>query len=1557
MNYYVTHCDETYIKYAERLFETLSIFSCNKIIFYAIDFDYICKYKNVIVKKITTDNRKSQIKSSVENNDLCKVHHVFLKPLIVEDALQNFSAKDNFCYLDADCLAIKNCDNIFNKIKKITKYPLFNKGCHDFMIFNGKGDPFINGNCDFNLTLEANLLNYLKFDINNRKQYLQTGVFLFNNKCADFIKEWSNICSDMIIINNWKFYAPFHEETVANCLLWQKYEYIDDLCQSLINLPYNTENYDKSLNKISEMLSCLQAPKDVDYFIDTFCRIPSTENFEHLFFYHGKISDNEYNYVKNQMTNKYLLKIHSQSLGDSLAATPTLRKLSKSYNRKIDIITYHPELFIKNKYVDKIYKFNDKCDESSYSEIFNTFLGVGGKKNDYGVEKKHNTIDIRQYHAIDLGFMLSDKEMEYDYVPNDFITIENLPNDYICLHVANTWPSRTYSDKNWQRLIDLLNLRNIPVVLIGKNSHETGFYNVDKPTKNLNFTIGIDLTNKLDISQCWHVINKAKYFITMDSGLLHLAGTTDTHIIQLGSSINNKLRAPFRKNSQEYKYTYISGPCDIFCASDIKYGVKEWKTIQGIPPLINCLENKSNFDCHPEPSAICDFIFTNNKNNKKFLFITAHLSTGGSPKYLEWLISKKINEGYSVRVIEWNLYSNEYVIHRNSIINLIGAENFISVGHYTEQDDVFYSKSKNIIEQIKQYDPDYIHLNEFSENFAIKNLSQDMIDFLYDKNKKFKLYETTHSAQSDISKKRNIPDQLWLVSKYHYDIAIENNFDSLLVEMDIPKKNKPDRESVLRSLNLDPSYIHVLQVGLFNSNKNQKYTFELAKKFISNKILFHFVGNHCYIDECGIDKNQKNCRVWGERSDVDIFMSCMDVFVMPSLEELNPIALKEALSWNMPCFVSELNTIKNQYSNNKNINFIKNDNLEKYLLSKCFETNMLNIINFNLSDIEEERNKVVCTFFPTPKIEILGGVSCDYEIRFIDNKNNIEHFRSTIKNNMWTACSIAYYCDWKIIVTNLKSRLQKTFNLDLRNKDVRIINESNSLGDSIAWMAAVDEFQKLHNCKIDYFTAKKDIFEKEYSNINFFNYADNSAKNYYVEYKIGCFDKIKQSNLTNKNWQTSNLQKIAFDLLGLEYKETRTKVHVPKKYNFRYENYVCIAIQSTSQSRYWNRSGAWEKIVSYLKRKNYKVVCVDKHYSFGTEKYSNTCPSNIDYFAGEHSFEEIIDIMNGCEFFIGLSSGLSWLAWALNKKIVKINGSVDPFFEFGTEYYVHDKSVCNSCFNNVNYKFDPSNWSWCPENKNFECSKNITEERVINKIDELLKNSVSFTQKKIKIVHLQTTLVTESEKKSKEFIKKFEDYGIKYVNHKNDLYDGDEYLKNCLYPGLLTSDNSDRLTSRHYGCFDSHKKAIMQEFDDDIDFLIVCEGDCLFEISHSEFIILLNKITTTCKENNIGYFSFGDTKTLDYGVPQSNIKYVPNNQVDCFITDKIIGTQCIMYNKTIKDSLKKSFSNNRPWYVIDGWLNQFCWDENIDMAILFNRVTSQYSGESFVNKTKRNFLN
>jgi hypothetical protein len=153
---------------------------------------------------------------------------------------------------------------------------------------------------------------------------------------------------------------------------------------------------------------------------------------------------------------------------------------------------------------------------------------------------------------------------------------------------------------------------------------------------------------------------------------------------------------------------------------------------------------------------------------------------------------------------------------------MIGANSFYSVGAYCEDDASFYSKNESVINYIKEYNPDFIYLNEFSENFAIKPLSDRVINFLYSKDRSYKLFETTHSATTDILNKRNIPDELWTVSKYQYDIAKETNIKTILVEMEIEKKIRPDREKTLKSLGLDPDKMHVLQVGLFSTNKNQK---------------------------------------------------------------------------------------------------------------------------------------------------------------------------------------------------------------------------------------------------------------------------------------------------------------------------------------------------------------------------------------------------------------------------------------------------------------------------------------------------------------------------------------------------------------------------------------------------------------------------------------------------------------------------------------------------------------------------------------------------------------
>lgn len=201
--------------------------------------------------------------------------------------------------------------------------------------------------------------------------------------------------------------------------------------------------------------------------------------------------------------------------------------------------------------------------------------------------------------------MLMPDEMTCTYVPNEPFDIE-LPEKYVVIHPVKTWSARTYPANKWMELTKKLNEAGIAVVSIGKDAAETGFFDIDKPVFNFAIENGLNLMNKTNVSDCWHILNRAEAVITMDSGILHLAGTTETHIIHLGSSIDHRLRAPYRHGNQHYNYQYVLGQCNLACASNMKYGIQEWGDIQGVPPLIGCLEKKKTFECHPSVDQIIE---------------------------------------------------------------------------------------------------------------------------------------------------------------------------------------------------------------------------------------------------------------------------------------------------------------------------------------------------------------------------------------------------------------------------------------------------------------------------------------------------------------------------------------------------------------------------------------------------------------------------------------------------------------------------------------------------------------------------------------------------------------------------------------------------------------------------------------------------------------------------------------------------------------------------------------------------------------------------------------
>jgi ADP-heptose:LPS heptosyltransferase len=300
-----------------------------------------------------------------------------------------------------------------------------------------------------------------------------------------------------------------------------------------------------------------------------------------------------------------LLDLHlSKGLGDTISSTPTLRKLFFAYGRKISVLTDHPYIFKNNKYVDKVFNTSETSRESLEEQYELLVSFAPNLENQYKLGLRHNTMDIRQFHASGLGFTLLPDECHTEFVPDEWNSIENLPDKFILIHPVQSWEARTWDEDKWKLLTTMLNDNGISVVSVGKSSSEIGFHMVQKPVFDFDIKLGLNLMNKTTISQTWWLIQKSLAFVTMDSGLLHLAGTTDAQIIQLGSSINWKLRAPYRNGQQDYKYHYVDGECKIACASDMRYGVREWNSIRGIPPLVRCLENKQEFLCHPSISQV-----------------------------------------------------------------------------------------------------------------------------------------------------------------------------------------------------------------------------------------------------------------------------------------------------------------------------------------------------------------------------------------------------------------------------------------------------------------------------------------------------------------------------------------------------------------------------------------------------------------------------------------------------------------------------------------------------------------------------------------------------------------------------------------------------------------------------------------------------------------------------------------------------------------------------------------------------------------------------------------
>jgi autotransporter strand-loop-strand O-heptosyltransferase len=271
-----------------------------------------------------------------------------------------------------------------------------------------------------------------------------------------------------------------------------------------------------------------------------------------------------------------------------------------------------------------------------------------------------------------------------------------------------------------------------------------------------------------------------------------------------------------------------------------------------------------------------------------------------------------------------------------------------------------------------------------------------------------------------------------------------------------------------------------------------------------------------------------------------------------------------------------------------------------------------------------------------------------------------------------------------------------------------LLLQTGSLGDTISFLPYAEEFAKRSGLVCDVVCSFDFLFKSLYPNVNIIKHPSDLRSYTNI---ISCVYKFHLP-----------LQEgFARQLKILDLPHLRPIVVKSNKKRPLNKKYVCFSMHSTAQAKFWNNKDGWSKLGNMLKKRGLTLVCIDRYFSFGIDGHWNEIPSNCLNKSGM----ELLDMLNWiehCEFFIGLSSGLSWLAHALGKKVVMISGVTLPNNEFHEDCIrIHRDDVCNSCFNfPEKYPFDKGDWLWCPvhngTSRAFECTKKISAEQVMNKI-------------------------------------------------------------------------------------------------------------------------------------------------------------------------------------------------------------------------------------------------
>jgi hypothetical protein len=812
--------------------------------------------------------------------------------------------------------------------------------------------------------------------------------------------------------------------------------------------------------------------------------------------------------------------------------------------------------------------------------------------------------------------------------------------------------------------------------------------------------------------------------------------------------------------------------------------------------------------------------------------------------------------------------------------------------------DNFRSLGENkheLMDIIDLFNPDVISMEEFPEMF----LEHDVAREVYSEDRTYRIVETTHDSSFPPHEKIWMPDSFVFVSAYnifkyaHLDIPME--------VIEYPVNVKLDNREPKVKLHLD-----VCIVGLWTPRKNQAYAIEIARHLINYNIKFHFLGNQAGNFESYwkplMEDLPENCIVHGESDRVSSFIKDCDMFLFTSRgdrgnKELNPIAIKEALEYpHIPKMMFNLDVYCNKYNDYRDVVYLSGD-------SYTDSINMRKILN-----LQEKNNQlIVIGTYPNTKIREDLTVHC---IKSAKKLNRPIMLVSHYPVHRDIQKMVDYYVyDAHNPLTHHSYYNRFTRSTDEYSVEMRIEGDSNqSLTVLTNLINAAKAAKGFGFNKMFYVTFDIELHEDDFPAIyNGFSKLNREWQAVLATLNTP-FGKGIQTN--GMFFNTNFVEKLLDD------------VRTPEEYNK-----LCESI------------GAQNFLEDYMMKKVQKTNGV-------WVEYPNMETFLVNSGYGKSSNSEYVGIVKNEKWDINY-----FYFYTYNENISHYH--INLYNKDGELLHVQgfkEREIYLSLEDNV-FRIEL-------ESVEDGSSRFYYVDQVIGSID-IKDKPVKVDRPKIKLVHIQTTLNDERERLSRASLQEVKAYGWDYILQVNEPYASLPPKHNCnrpqavsmeLFDEATVRERSTALTPAHYGCYEAFKNAILSEFHD-CDYLIVCEGDCLIEGDVGNFIHKVEKCALLLEENNIKIMSFGDKDTLEFAWPQSPVVKEVNE--DMYITNHLIGLQCIMFPASAANTLKQILLTAN-WDAADLYFNIIFRDSN--MGIVHERLTTQADGYSLIDKQHKEFI-